>query len=251
MSVNPLSVRDLKVHFPIKKGIFCRTAGYVKAVDGISFDLRAGTTLGVVGESGSGKSTTARVIAGLVKATSGTVKTDGDVAMIFQDPLGSLNPRLNIRAALEETIRYARHGAGADFTAEELLDLVGIGAGALEKYPHEFSGGQRQRICIARAVAQRPSILICDEAVSALDLSIRSQVLELLKELKRRFSLSLLFITHDLGVVRHIADDIIVMNKGKIIEKGPCGDVLKAPRESYTRQLVASVPRIGGGYMFT
>jgi ABC-type glutathione transport system ATPase component len=251
MSANPLEVRDLKVWFPVKKGVFARTVGYVKAVDGVSFDLRAGTTLGVVGESGSGKSMTARVVAGLVKATSGTVKTAGDVAMVFQDPLGSLNPRLNIRVTLEETVRHSRRGRGEALSPRQLLDLVGIESSALEKYPHEFSGGQRQRICIARAVAQRPSILICDEAVSALDLSIRSQILELLKDLKRRFELSLLFITHDLGVVNHIADDIIVMNKGRIIEKGPCGEVLKAPRENYTRNLVASVPRIGAANTVT
>ena len=240
-----LEVRDLKVWFPIKKGIFARTSGYVKAVDGVSFDLHRGETLGVVGESGSGKSTIARVITGLQKPTEGSFKLDGRVAMVFQDPLGSLNPRMTVRATLEESLLSAPVREGADSTVGELLSLVGLDVSALDKYPHEFSGGQRQRICIARAIATKPELLICDEAVSALDLSIRSQVLDLLEDLKRKLGLSLLFITHDLGVVRHIADRILVMNRGKIIEEGPCGQVLKAPREEYTRHLISSVPKIG------
>ena len=233
-----LEVRDLKVWFPIKKGIFARTSGYVKAVDGVSFDLHRGETLGVVGESGSGKSTIARVITGLQNPTEGSFKLDGRVAMVFQDPLGSLNPRMTVRATLEDGRRETED-------ASKLLELVGLDASALDKYPHEFSGGQRQRICIARAIATKPELLICDEAVSALDLSIRAQVLDLLEDLKRKLGLSLLFITHDLGVVRHIADRILVMNRGKIIEEGPCGQVLKAPREEYTRYLISSVPKIG------
>ena len=247
-----LEVRDLKVWFPIKKGIFARTSGYVKAVDGVSFDLHRGETLGVVGESGSGKSTIARVITGLQKPTEGSCRLDGRVAMVFQDPLGSLNPRMTVRATLEESLlsapvreRSQIAEGRADSTIGELLSLVGLDASALDKYPHEFSGGQRQRICIARAIATKPELLICDEAVSALDLSIRAQVLDLLEDLKRKLGLSLLFITHDLGVVRHIADRILVMNRGKIIEEGPCGQVLKAPREEYTRYLISSVPKIG------
>ena len=255
---NILEVRDLKVWFPIKKGIFSRTSGYVKAVDGVSFELHCGETLGVVGESGSGKSTISRVITGLQKPTDGSFRLNGRVAMVFQDPLGSLNPRMTVRATLEETIARAmsvsRHMSKAlpekDFRREtedvnELLSLVGLDASALDKYPHEFSGGQRQRICIARAIAAKPELLICDEAVSALDLSIRAQVLDLLEDLKKKLGLSLLFITHDLGVVQHIADRILVMNRGKIIEEGPCGQVLKAPREEYTRYLISSVPKIG------
>ena len=233
-----LEVRDLKVWFPIKKGIFARTSGYVKAVDGVSFDLHRGETLGVVGESGSGKSTIARVITGLQKPTEGSCRLDGRVAMVFQDPLGSLNPRMTVRATLEDGRRETED-------ASKLLELVGLDASALDKYPHEFSGGQRQRICIARAIATKPELLICDEAVSALDLSIRAQVLDLLEDLKKKLGLSLLFITHDLGVVQHIADRILVMNRGKIIEEGPCGQVLKAPREEYTRYLISSVPKIG------
>ena len=259
---NILEVCDLKVWFPIKKGIFSRTSGYVKAVDGVSFELHRGETLGVVGESGSGKSTVARVITGLQKPTEGSFRLNGRVAMVFQDPLGSLNPRMTVRATLEEASRNRtvavlgdRRGNGAslsapvgedaDGTVREFLSLVGLDASALDKYPHEFSGGQRQRICIARAIAAKPELLVCDEAVSALDLSIRAQVLDLLEDLKKKLGLSLLFITHDLGVVQHIADRILVMNRGKIIEEGPCGQVLKAPREEYTRYLISSVPKIG------
>ena len=234
---NILEVRNLKVWFPIKKGVIPRTVGHVKAVDDVSFDMCRGETLGVVGESGSGKTTIARVVAGLQRATEGSAKVGGKVAMVFQDPLGSLNPRMTVRAALSEVADASE--------CVRLLKMVGLDESALDKYPHEFSGGQRQRICIARAVATKPDLLICDEAVSALDLSIRAQVLDLLDELKRQLGLSMLFITHDLGVVQHIADRIIVMNRGKLIEEGPCGQVLKAPREDYTRYLMQSVPRIG------
>ena len=245
---NILEVRGLKVWFPIKKGIFSRTTGHVKAVDGVSFVLHRGETLGVVGESGSGKSTVARAITGLQKPTGGTFKLAGKVAMVFQDPLGSLNPRMTVRATLEEAgKRNCRFQTSGKDSASplDLLDMVGLDETALDKYPHEFSGGQRQRICIARAIASKPELLICDEAVSALDLSIRAQVLDLLGDLKKKLGLSLLFITHDLGVVQHIADRILVMNRGRIIEEGPCGQVLRAPREEYTRCLIASVPKIG------
>ena len=239
---NILEIKDLKVWFPIKKGVFARTVGQVKVVDGVSFELHCGETLGVVGESGSGKSTVARVITGLQKPTDGSFELRGKVAMVFQDPLGSLNPRMTIRAILQEAISQRQSNKQ---TIEQLLQMVGLDAAALDKYPHEFSGGQRQRICIARAIATGPELLICDEAVSALDLSVRAQILELLEDLKRKLGLSLLFITHDLGVVQHIADRVVVMNRGKIIEEGPCGQVLKAPREEYTRYLLSSVPKIG------
>ena len=251
---NILEVRDLRVWFPIKKGVFARTVGHVKAVDDVSFDLHRGETLGVVGESGSGKSTTARVVMGLQQATSGSVRLNGRAAMIFQDPLGSLNPRMTIRAVLEEALRVSclrskvlprKDLRRETQDASGLLSMVGLDETALDKYPHEFSGGQRQRICIARALAAEPQLLICDEAVSALDLSIRAQVLDLLADLKKKLGLSMMFITHDLGVVQHIADRIIVMNRGKLIEEGPCGQVLKAPREEYTRYLMSSVPKIG------
>ena len=239
---NILEIKGLTVWFPIKKGVFARTVGQVKAVDGVSFVLHCGETLGVVGESGSGKSTVARVITGLQKPTDGSFELRGKVAMVFQDPLGSLNPRMTIRAILQEAISQRQSNKQ---TIEQLLQMVGLDAAALDKYPHEFSGGQRQRICIARAIATGPELLICDEAVSALDLSVRAQILDLLEDLKRKLGLSLLFITHDLGVVQHIADRVVVMNRGKIIEEGPCGQVLKAPREEYTRYLLSSVPKIG------
>jgi len=234
---NILEVRGLKVWFPIRKGVLARTVGHVKAVDGIDFDLRRGETLGLVGESGSGKSTTARAIAGLVRPTAGAIARDGALAMVFQDPLGSLNPRMTVRATLAEAAK------GTD--PSELLSMVGLDDSALDKYPHEFSGGQRQRVCIARAIALKPKLLVCDEAVSALDLSIRAQVLELLADLRRRLDLSILFITHDLGVVRHIADRIVVMHRGRIVEQGDCATVLRDPRHEYTRYLTAAVPRIG------
>ena len=233
---NILEVRDLKVHYPIRKGVFSRIAGYVKALDGVSFDLRRGETLGVVGESGSGKSTLARVITGLVKPTGGTFKLDGSVAMVFQDPLGSLNPRMTVREILREVTGEP---------PEKLLETVGLPVDALGRYPHEFSGGQRQRICIARAVAVKPQLLICDEAVSALDLSVRSQVLELIKKLKDDLDLSVLFITHDIGVVNYIAERVLVMNRGRIVEQGGCREVLHDPQDDYTRRLIAAVPSIG------
>ncbi|MBO7684318.1 MAG: ABC transporter ATP-binding protein [Kiritimatiellae bacterium] len=235
-----LDIRDLRVWFPIRKGVFARTVGYVKAVDGVSFRMRRGETLGVVGESGSGKSTVARVVSGLQKPTSGEVRLGGRVGMVFQDPLGSLNPRMTVRATLGEVPGCRDHGRQV-----ELLEMVGLDGTALDKYPHEFSGGQRQRICIARAVAARPDLLICDEAVSALDLAIRSQVLDLLEDLKARLGLSLMFITHDLGVVQHVADSLVVMHRGRIVEAGGCAEVIRAPKAEYTRYLMDSVPRIG------
>ena len=263
MTDNILEVRDLKVWFPIKKGIFARTVGHVKAVDGVSFDLKRGETLGVVGESGCGKSTTSRAILMLNKPCGGTIKVNGvdiltirgkalmdyrrRVQVVFQDPMASLNPRHTIQEILTEGMIY--HGLCKQEERREqgakLLDSVGLPADMLDRYPHEFSGGQRQRICIARAIALKPELLICDEAVSALDLSIRAQVLDLLGELKRKLSLSFLFITHDIGVVQHIADRIIVMNKGKIVEQGTCAEVLGSPKEEYTRYLMSSVPKIG------
>ena len=259
---NILEVRDLKVWFPVKKGVFSRTVGHVKAVDGVSFDLKRGETLGVVGESGCGKSTTSRAILLLNKPCGGSIKVDGvditkihgralmdyrrKVQVVFQDPQASLNPRHTIQEILTEGMIYHGLCTKADRRAKgaELLESVGLPSDMLDRYPHEFSGGQRQRICIARAIALKPELLICDEAVSALDLSIRAQVLDLLEDLKKKLSLSFLFITHDIGVVQHVADRIIVMNKGRIVEQGTCDEVLKNPKEEYTRALMASVPRI-------
>lgn len=260
MSDNIIEVKDLKVWFPIKKGIFSRTVGFVRAVDGVSFEIHRGETLGVVGESGCGKSTTSRAILGLNKPCAGTIVFNGKpssewdrleyhrkVQVVFQDPQASLNPRHTILDILTEGMMY--HGLctkeNRESEAKRLLGLVGMPEDIIHRYPHEFSGGQRQRICIARAISLKPELLICDEAVSALDLSIRAQVLDLLADLKKRFNLSFLFITHDIGVVQHIADRIIVMNKGKVVEQGSCKEVLGNPKEEYTRYLMASVPKIG------
>lgn len=257
---NILEVKNLKVHFPIKKGVFARTVGYVKAVDGISFDLKRGETLGVVGESGCGKSTTSRAILGLNKPCGGEILFNGEplskmdaktrarkIQVVFQDPMASLNPRHTIREILTEGMIY--HGLctkkESRAKAAELLRSVDLPETFLDRYPHEFSGGQRQRICIARAIALEPELLICDEAVSALDLSIRAQVLDLLAELKKKLHLSFLFITHDIGVVQHVADRIIVMNRGAIVEQGTCREVLGNPQEEYTKRLMAAVPKIG------
>lgn len=239
-----LVVDSLKVHFPVRKGVFGRVVSYVKAVDGVSFRVADGEILGLVGESGSGKSTIVRAVLDLVKKTSGEITLRGRAAMVFQDPLGSLNPRKTVRATLEEVISTL--SADSSLTAASLLSSVGLDTTALEKYPHEFSGGERQRICIARALAARPKLLVCDEAVSALDLSIRAQILDLITRLCGEFGISILFITHDLGVVRHIASRVIVLKEGKIVEEGDSTEVLLNPREEYTRRLVDSVCRIPG-----
>ena len=258
-----LSVRNLKVWFPIKKGVLAHTVGWVKAVDGVSFDLMRGETLGVVGESGCGKSTTSRAILLLNRPTGGEILMDGRdvrrlkgeellryrrrVQVVFQDPQASLNPRHTILEILTEGMVV--HGLCTREERREkaagLLEAVGLDDTILDRDPHEFSGGERQRICIARAISLRPELLICDEAVSALDLTIRAQVLDLLENLKKKLGLTLLFITHDLGVVQHIADRIIVMNKGRIVESGACSEVLVRPKEDYTKRLMAAVPAIG------
>ena len=260
---NILEVENLNTWFPIKKGIFARTAGYVKAVNGVSFTMKPGETLGVVGESGCGKSTLSRTILRLEKAHSGSVRFMGndvfslkgaalqqyrrDMQVVFQDPHATLNPRHSILDILTEGMLV--HGlikqSEAQDVAAQLLQDVGLQPDAMHRYPHAFSGGQRQRICIARALALKPKMIICDEAVSALDLSIRAQVLNLLMELKQKYSLAYLFITHDIGVVEHIADNIIVMYKGEIVERGAATDVLLNPQEAYTQRLIAAVPRIG------
>jgi len=256
-----LEVKDLKVWFPLKKGVFSRTTGHVKAVDGISFALRRGETLGVVGESGCGKSTMSRAILGLVKPNGGEILFNGrslgtmsrrevaqKIQVVFQDPLASLNPRHTVVEVLTEGMIY--HGlckkSQARDRGAQLLERVGLGADALDRYPHEFSGGQRQRICIARAIALEPELLICDEAVSALDLSIRAQMLDLLRGLKEKLGLSVMFISHDIGVVQHISDRMIVMYRGKIVERGTCDEVIGNPTEAYTKSLIDSVPRIRG-----
>jgi len=256
-----LSVEDLQVYYPIHKGVFRRTAGHVKAVDGIRFQVYPGQTLGLVGESGCGKTTTGRAIVRLAKITGGRVLFDGlDVTtlsgselrdyrhrtqIIFQDPYSSLNPRMTVEAMLMEAM--AIHGRGASRSdrrnrAAQLLVEVGLDPIHLGRYPHEFSGGQRQRISIARAIAVEPEFIICDESVSALDVSVQAQVLNLLKKLQQDRGLTYIFISHDLSVVKFMSDMMAVMNGGKIIEFGPSDLIYADPREDYTKKLIASIP---------
>ena len=256
-----LTVTDLKVHFPIKSGILGKTTGYVKAVDGISFDVKPGETLGLVGESGCGKTTTGRAILRLVEPTSGDVMFDGkdvrglgsrdlktlrrDFQIIFQDPYSSLNPRLSVGSAITEVMKV--HGIGSNDKdrkerAHYLLDKVDLLPRHFNNYPHEFSGGQRQRICVARALALKPKLLICDESVSALDVSVQAQVLNLLVSLRDEFELTYIFISHDLSVVKFISDRIAVMNAGKIVEMDVANAIYANPREEYTRNLIEAIP---------
>ncbi|HED65875.1 MAG TPA: dipeptide ABC transporter ATP-binding protein [Planctomycetes bacterium] len=261
MSEPFLQVRSLTKHFPIgKRGLFGRPGKVLRAVDGVSFDLERGTTLGLVGESGCGKSTTARVLVGLHEATSGSVKIEGHelvglgrsawrpwrrrLQMIFQDPYASLDPRQSVLSILEEPLRIHRLGKPRDrrLRVLSLLDAVGLDPRHAQRYPHEFSGGQRQRIGIARALALEPDLIVCDEPVSALDVSIQAQILNLLKELQGRFGLSYLFIAHDLSVVRHIADRVAVMYLGRIVETADRDTIFSSPRHPYTRSLLSAVP---------
>ena len=260
-----LEVRNLNVWFPVKRGILARTVGHVKAVNGVSFKMMRGETLGVVGESGCGKSTLSRAILGLVRPTKGEIFFDGrcirgasahemtrrecarKIQVVFQDPLASLNPRHTVREILTEGMLY--HGlctaSDARDRAAGLLGDVGISGDALERYPHEFSGGQRQRICIARAMALEPDLLVCDEAVSSLDLSVRAQTLDLIASLREKRGLAVLFITHDIGAARRVAESVVVMNKGRVVESGSCEEVLCSPKEAYTRALLEAAPAIG------
>ncbi len=253
-------VRNLKKHFPILGGIFRRQVGAVKAVDGVTFDIRRGQTLGLVGESGSGKSTAGRVMLQLDPATAGTVHfedieltaTKGEkmrrlrprMQMVFQDPHASLNPRMTVASIVGEPLREHRAAKGSDKKdrIDELLSLVGLEPSHANRYPHEFSGGQRQRIGIARAIALSPDFIVCDEPIAALDVSIQSQIVNLLENLQDTLGLTYLFISHDLSMVRHIADTVAVMYLGKIMELAECDDLYNSPRHPYTRALLSAVP---------
>ncbi len=257
-----LEVDNLKVHFPIKGGIFGRTVDHFKAVDGVSFKLRKGMTLGLVGESGCGKTTLGRSILRLIEPTAGEVIYNGvnitkldknemramrsKMQIIFQDPYSSLNPRMTVADILLEPMDL--HKIGKDKTermnkAKWLMEKVGLKAEQLARYPHEFSGGQRQRICIARALAVNPEFIICDESVSALDVSVQAQVLNLLLDLQEELGLTYIFISHDLSVVNFISDEVAVMNKGKLVELDKANEVYLKPKEDYTKNLLAAIPK--------
>ena len=256
-----LEVQNLKTHFPVEKGfLFKRRLGAVKAVDGVSLALRQGEILGLVGESGCGKSTLGRTILQLVAPTAGAVILEGQLLtalrgaalrkarsafqMVFQDPYASLNPRMTVFDALAEAMqahrKVPRHELPGRIAA--LLKKVGLSPQAQRKYPHEFSGGQRQRIAIARALAVEPKLLVADEPVSALDVSIQAQIINLLARLCREMDLTLLFISHDLSVVKHIADRIAVMYLGRVVELGPAADVIEKPLHPYTKALISAIP---------
>ena len=255
-----LKVESLVKHFPVRAGLLRGRAGSVRAVDGVSFEIQRGETLALVGESGSGKTTTARLILRLLEPTSGSLRFDGDEALayggddlkrfrsraqiIFQDPFGSLNPRMTVGGALREvlSVHNLARGTEVESRVTELLDAVGLQQDDGRKYPHEFSGGQRQRVGIARALAVQPEFIVADEPVSALDVSVQAQVLNLLADLQERFQLTYLFITHDLSVVRHVADRVAVMYLGRIVETSDCETLFRDPKHPYTRALLSAVP---------
>lgn len=255
-----MEVRNLKKWFPVNRSLFNKNKSYVRAVDDINLTVRSGETLGIVGESGCGKSTLARVVMRLIAPTEGEiifagkeitkissgklVKTRRDMQMIFQDPYASLNPRMRVRDILCEPFiihKVAKKGEALK-KAEELLDMVGLSRDSMDKFPHEFSGGQRQRICIARALAVKPRLIICDECVSALDVSIQAQIINLLVRLQKQLGLTLIFISHDLRVVQHISTSVAVMYLGKIVENAPVAEIFGNPSHPYTKALISAVP---------
>jgi oligopeptide transport system ATP-binding protein len=255
-----LSVKDIKMHFPIKGGLLGRTQAHVKAVDGVSFDIIKGETLGLVGESGCGKSTTGRVLLRLLEATSGSVNFDGkeifslndndlratrsDMQLIFQDPFSSLNPRLSVGETLSRVLKIhgVKDAQEREDKIKEVLELVGLTAFHMRRYPHEFSGGQRQRIGIARALILNPKLIVLDEPVSALDVSIQSQVVNLLEDLQEKFGLTYLFVSHGLNIVRHISDRVGVMYLGKMVELADSDTLFEAPKHPYTQALISANP---------
>lgn len=255
-----LEVKNLKVYYPVKGGILGRTLDYVKAVDDVSFEIEEGQTFGLVGESGSGKSTTGKAVVGLVRMSGGSILFNGEditkyvgknrspyrrgVQMIFQDVYSSLNPKKRVLDIIAEPIRNFDKLSKIEERkkVDELLEIVGMSSETALKYPHEFSGGQRQRIGIARAVALNPRLIIADEPVSALDLSVQAQVLNYMKEIQHRFNLSYLFVSHDLGVVKHMCTEIAIMHNGRFVEQGRRDIIYDDPRHIYTKRLIAAIP---------
>jgi len=255
-----LDVRGLRTYFPIRKGFLQRVVGHHKAVDGVSFTIRRGETLGLVGESGCGKTTVGRTILALQQATGGEVLFEGkdvfrqdsasmrrlrrDMQIIFQDPGGSLNPRMRVGSIVGEPLEVHGMASGDELRerVEALLERCGLWRAAADRYPHEFSGGQRQRIGIARALALQPKLIVCDEPTSALDVSVQSEILNLLADLQQQFGLSYLFISHDMAVIHHICNRIAVMKDGKIVEEGSREDVIGNPQHPYTKRLLLAVP---------
>lgn len=256
-----LEVRDLKVHYPIRGGILNRVIGHVKAVDGVSFEIEEGKTYGLVGESGSGKSTTGKAIIGLEPVTAGKIFFEGkditsmksktkdirrNIQMIFQDPYSSLNPRKRVLDIIAEPLRNFENLTKKEekMRVYELLELVGMSPESIWKYPHQFSGGQRQRIGVARAVALKPKLIIADEPVSALDVSVQAQVLNFMQDIQKELGLTYLFISHDLGVVKHMCDEIAIMYRGRYVEQGTRDDIFENPQHIYTKRLLAAIPDI-------
>ena len=256
-----LEVQNLRVHFPVKQGVFARVRGHVRAVDDVSLTVAAGETVGLVGESGCGKTTLGRAVIRLVEPTGGTIRFEGEdltrlrgaalrakrrhFQMIFQDPFSSLNPRLTVGESIGEALDLHRLTPTREARRQrigELLAGVGLDAAHAERFPHEFSGGQRQRIGIARALAVEPRLIVCDEPVSALDVSVQAQVVNLLQDLQRDRGLAYLFISHDLAVVEHLSHRIVVMYLGRIVEVGPAKELCRTPRHPYTQALISAVP---------
>lgn len=256
-----LKVENLRVHYPVRSGFFNHVTDYVHAVDGVSFTIQKGQSYGVIGESGSGKSTIGQALVGLVEATSGTITYRGkdvtdkrvrkklqynkDVQMIFQDSLSSLNPKKKVIDIIGEPLRNFEKLSRKDLKQRvlELLQTVGLDEESLYKYPHQFSGGQRQRIGVARAVATKPKLIIADEPVSALDLSVQAQVLNYMKAIQKKYGVAFLFISHDLGVVHHMCDNLAIMHRGRFVEIGTREDIYQDPLHIYTKRLLAAIPQ--------